>query len=91
VIASDEVNAVGRLDVLLAHVLLQQVALLVVNDVSLVGDVSSIQQIIIDLMLGDFLVKVRVLLLVNKLPLIRARIENLNRRWRSCGINVMHV
>jgi hypothetical protein len=78
VIAANEIDAVGCFDVLLPHILLQKVAFLIVNDVSLVGDVAPVEQVILDWILDSFLVKIRVLLLINKLPLICACIENLH-------------
>jgi hypothetical protein len=82
-VASDVINRIGRPRVLLIKLLLQQVSFQVVDDVRLVGDVASIQQVVIDLVLDDFLVHIGVLLLVDEIPLIGARVKDLKRERRE--------
>lgn len=76
-IASYEVNRISCSRVLLIKLLLQQISLQVIDDVRLVGDISPVQQIVFDLVFDNFLVDIGSLLLVDELPLIRARIEDL--------------
>lgn len=86
-ITSDEINRVFRVSMLFIKLLLQQVSFQVVDDVRFVGDVSPVKQLVFLVSFSDAFVKVGVLLFIDKLPLVCARIENLKRtRWNKFKI-----
>lgn len=80
-IASNVIDQIRCSRVLFIQILLQQVPLGIVDDVRLIRDVASELQIFLFIHFGDLLVDIRVLLLVNKLPLVCACIEYL--KWKE--------
>lgn len=82
-IASNVIDQIRCSRVLFIQILLQQVPFRVVYDVCLVSDVAPELQVFLLIHFGDLLVDIRVLLLVNKLPLVCACIEDLNRKQKK--------
>lgn len=82
-IASNVIDQIRCSRVLFIQILLQQVPFRVVYDVCLISDVAPELQVFLLIHFGDLFVDIRVLLLVDKLPLVCACIEDLNRKQKK--------
>lgn len=76
-IASYKIDRISCSGVLFIQFFLQQVPFQVIDDVRFVGDVASKQRIVFDRLLNNSFINISVLLFINQLPFVCARIENL--------------